>query len=322
MSKFLVNERPFFVLPTLARRLGVEAAIFVQQLHYWLGESKHVHEGQKWVYNTYEDWQGQFDFWSKSTIKRLITKLEHMNVIVTGNYNRSKFDKTKWYTINYEMLDRLCEIESSETVLAEPDDVQSMDEPILVDECDSLCLEDRNKPSINDHSRMENLSSASSTDKQRLAEGRKTSHAVTSLPTPIPETTSEKTQENFLITTTTNNAHAPVDNPFRFFENCGFGTLNGYIFEKINAWSHDLSEDMVVEAMKQAVENGNKNWRYVEAILLSWVDKGYSSVDEVHAAEQAYREWKMKQVKRETPPEKQEKTRYFVYDMNAGEDEE
>jgi hypothetical protein len=34
MSKLLIDEPPLQVLPTLAVRLGLEEAIFLQQLHY------------------------------------------------------------------------------------------------------------------------------------------------------------------------------------------------------------------------------------------------------------------------------------------------
>lgn len=50
----------------------------------------------------------QFPFWSESTIKRGIATLEKMGVLLSCNQNKASFDKTKWYTIDYE---RLAEIE-------------------------------------------------------------------------------------------------------------------------------------------------------------------------------------------------------------------
>src|SRR5690606_10949183 len=60
-----------------------------------------------WIYNTYAEWAVQFPFWSESTIKRTIRNLEKKGLIITGNFNKVKFDKTKWYTIDYEKLERL-----------------------------------------------------------------------------------------------------------------------------------------------------------------------------------------------------------------------
>ncbi|KPC98057.1 Replication initiation and membrane attachment [Geobacillus sp. BCO2] len=45
--------------------------------------------------------------------------------------------------------------------------------------------------------------------------------------------------------------------------------------EKINAWVDDASEELVLEALKIAVENGAKRWVYVETILRDWMEKGY-----------------------------------------------
>ena len=58
-------------------------------------------DGHYWVYNTYEQWQEQFPFFSIRTLRRTFTSLEKMGLLLTGNYNKVKFDQTKWYTIDY-----------------------------------------------------------------------------------------------------------------------------------------------------------------------------------------------------------------------------
>ncbi|HDE4983874.1 TPA: DnaD domain protein, partial [Staphylococcus aureus] len=37
--------------------------------------------------------------------KRTIYSLEKQNLLLIGNYNKAKFDKTKWYTINYQTIE-------------------------------------------------------------------------------------------------------------------------------------------------------------------------------------------------------------------------
>jgi uncharacterized phage protein (TIGR02220 family) len=123
MSSLLINEAPLMIVPSLAVRIGMNEAVVLQQIHYWLGMSKHQIEGKKWVYNTYEDWQKQFPFWSISTIRRTFSSLEKSGLVVSDNWNAFKLDKTKWYTINYE---RLVEIEQSyepSTAQSEPAEV-------------------------------------------------------------------------------------------------------------------------------------------------------------------------------------------------------
>ena len=107
MSKLLINEQPLVVLPSLAEKIGLNEAIMLQQIHFWLTRKPHEKDGRQWIYNTYAEWATQFPFWSESTIKRTIRSLEKKGLIITGNFNKVKIDKTKWYTIDYEKLERL-----------------------------------------------------------------------------------------------------------------------------------------------------------------------------------------------------------------------
>ncbi|EKN71458.1 hypothetical protein BABA_01430 [Neobacillus bataviensis LMG 21833] len=104
MSRLLINERPVMIIPSLAEKIGLNEAVVLQQIHYWLGISKHKIEGRTWVYNTYEEWQKQLPFWSVSTIKRTIRSLEMIGLLLSENWNQMKMDKTKWYSIDYEKL--------------------------------------------------------------------------------------------------------------------------------------------------------------------------------------------------------------------------
>lgn len=105
LSKLLIDDYPIQVLPKLAEEIGLNEAIVLQQMHYWLGNSKHEHNNKKWIYNSYKSWEHQFPFWSNVTIRRTISSLEKQDLLYTGNFNKAGFDKTKWYTINYANLD-------------------------------------------------------------------------------------------------------------------------------------------------------------------------------------------------------------------------
>ncbi|MCU1807888.1 conserved phage C-terminal domain-containing protein [Cytobacillus firmus] len=107
MSSLLVDERPMLILPSLAEKVGLNEAVLIQQIHYWLVKSRHVKEGRKWIYNTYKDWKKQMPFWSHATIGRTIRSLEEMGFLMSANFNASKMDKTKWYTIDYEKIAEL-----------------------------------------------------------------------------------------------------------------------------------------------------------------------------------------------------------------------
>lgn len=105
MNKLLIDDYPIQVLPKLAERIGLNEAIILQQMHYWLNQSKHSHEGKKWIYNSYKSWEEQFPFWSNVTVRRTISSLEKQGLLYTGNFNKAGFDKTKWYSIDYSTLE-------------------------------------------------------------------------------------------------------------------------------------------------------------------------------------------------------------------------
>jgi len=127
MSKLLFDEHPLVILPRLAVLIGLNEAIVLQQLHYWLSGDKfgktygEVHDGRRWVYNTYEQWQEQFPFWSMMTVRRTLTslrkpytpkkdddrKVERGPLVLVSHYNKVGFDKTNWWTIDYDEFNRL-----------------------------------------------------------------------------------------------------------------------------------------------------------------------------------------------------------------------
>lgn len=403
MSKLLINESPILVLPTLAKKIGLNQALFIQQLHYWLADSKHTYDGYQWVYNTYEDWHRQFPFWSTSTIRRIIGKLEREGLIVSGNYNRFKMDKTKWYRINYEYLEslmdedaQLSDLCNKRTDTSDPTeqhngthtDASNSQKGINLGKASSHQTQNnltgQNKPNIGKDEQT-NANVSKSTNQSDINLSKRTNQSDTNLSKPtnqnganfgnpinqtgtnltnhtdqtvtkltkhndqnnsnlttsgeqagqyvgaslalartnitkaIPETTSETTPEKKSVVIVTH-ARAEEQNPFTFFEQNGFGTISGYLFEKIQAWCEDLSQELVLEAMKIAVESGNKNWSYVEGILRRWVDKGYQTINEVRAAQKEYRERLDKSAKQK-PRMERDIPRNFILDMDAGEDE-
>ena len=104
MSKLLIDDRPLILLPALAVAIGLNEAVALQQLHYWLktyeeAESgtqnpKHFRDGRWWVYNTAEGWQKNFLFWSEPTVRRTFTSLRHgSKLVLTANYNVAGYDR-------------------------------------------------------------------------------------------------------------------------------------------------------------------------------------------------------------------------------------
>ena len=108
MNNLLISEPPLQVLPTLAVKIGLNGALFLQQLHYWILRSNNVKENTVWVYKSLDEWiEDDFPFMSRSTLKRTISDLKKADLIITKTFNKMKIDKTNWYTINYQKLESM-----------------------------------------------------------------------------------------------------------------------------------------------------------------------------------------------------------------------
>lgn len=108
-SRLLYVRRPLVLNPELAKVLDSgDLAITLQQVEYWMGKTDNKAAGHKWVYNSIPQWAKQFP-WSESTTKRNFRKLRDMGLLITGRFGKTATDRTLWYRIDYEALDRLAE---------------------------------------------------------------------------------------------------------------------------------------------------------------------------------------------------------------------
>ena len=116
-SRLLINEEPLQLLPGLAVAIGLNEAIVIQQVHYWLKNNQkngiNYHDGRYWTYNSIEKWQSDnFPFWSVMTVRRIFNALEAKRLLISNNFNKAVFDRTKWYTIDYSALVQFEQIDS------------------------------------------------------------------------------------------------------------------------------------------------------------------------------------------------------------------
>ena len=76
MATLLMDEYPLMVSPWLAKEIGLNEAIFLQQLRFW--ESKNMgrvdEDGRRWIYNSIPAWLQQFPFLSERTLKRVVVR--------------------------------------------------------------------------------------------------------------------------------------------------------------------------------------------------------------------------------------------------------
>ncbi|MDE9466410.1 conserved phage C-terminal domain-containing protein [Xenorhabdus bovienii] len=132
MSLLLLRNRPLVVIPELAVRLGLNEAIVLQQIQYWLIETASGIEknGHRWIYNTIEKWQEQFPFFSESTIKRAFANLKKIGVLRIEQINKSNHDRTNYYSINYEHASLTDEVKMTPSNNSKPNNRKGQNDPI------------------------------------------------------------------------------------------------------------------------------------------------------------------------------------------------
>lgn len=122
---FIDKSKTLIVNTDLALVLGdLNEAIILNQLNYWLEINKKADknfiDGKYWVYNSYAEWrENDFPYWSEKTIQRTFTRLENKRIVISANYNKMCIDKTKWYSIDFEVLEEMIKAYDSNKISEE-----------------------------------------------------------------------------------------------------------------------------------------------------------------------------------------------------------
>ncbi len=106
---FILNE-PVSprINPALAVEIGLNESIVLLQIEYWISVSQHFIDGQRWTYQSVREMQKKvFPFWSIATINRTVQSLLQKGYLIEGNFNKAKYDKTRWFALNFEKLSEL-----------------------------------------------------------------------------------------------------------------------------------------------------------------------------------------------------------------------
>lgn len=103
-----------------AIKYGVEKAVILQNIRFWLekvkanNKSDHKHDGYYWTYNSARAFAEIFPYYNKSKVHRLLTQLESEGAIISGNFNRAGYDRTKWYSMPEFSISNNCNTQVAE----------------------------------------------------------------------------------------------------------------------------------------------------------------------------------------------------------------
>ncbi|MTK11260.1 MAG: DnaD domain protein [Clostridiaceae bacterium] len=271
MSSILINDESIMIFnPKLAELLGLNESIILNHIHYWLERSNNIVEEKRWVYNSYEQWHEQIGFLSTSTIKKAIKKLEAMGIVLSDNFNKCKMDKTKWYTIAYDNLekffeghkDRINEKEQSKITneLMEGEDDSSIGSKLPEDESNSDKAIPYNTPEIT-HSDDNDNGFFDGKPKEDL----KRSNFM------------RKDDLREIILFYSENIRLP----------------GSYELERLKYFAEEFKDsELIIFAIEQAINANARNLRYIEKTLYNWKDNGIKNKSEAEAFIESYKKYR------------------------------
>lgn len=100
----------------IAKLVGVNAAIIYERIRYFCEDAKNkndhykFHEGRFWTYSSSEGWSDMLPFLSAKQANAAISLLIEKKLISASNFNKNKYDRTRWFTILVETTTSICPV--------------------------------------------------------------------------------------------------------------------------------------------------------------------------------------------------------------------
>ena len=90
----------------IAEKYDIQCAIMLNHIIYWISKNssknRNYYDERTWTYSSISDFKEYFTYWTDSQIRGIIKKMLKYELIIENNYNKIKYDRTKWYALKDE----------------------------------------------------------------------------------------------------------------------------------------------------------------------------------------------------------------------------
>lgn len=111
----------------LAEQYGILEAVLLNHFQFWITHNAandvHYHDGRYWTFNTVKAFADLFPYASAKQIRTALNRLIDAGVLMTGNYNKTTYDRTLWYAFTDEGL-TICPIRQMDVTRKKNADAQ------------------------------------------------------------------------------------------------------------------------------------------------------------------------------------------------------
>lgn len=94
----------------IAKEVGVNAAVILENIAHWVFRNqvnnKNHFDGHYWTYNSNAAMAELFPYMNARQVRTALDSLRKNRMVLTGNYNKSSYDRTLWYTVSDDCAER------------------------------------------------------------------------------------------------------------------------------------------------------------------------------------------------------------------------
>lgn len=104
----------------IAKEYGILEAILLNHLWFWIKKNEanetNYYDDNYWTYNSTRAFNELFPYVSQRQIQNALNHLKEEEIILTGNYNKSAYDRTLWYAFSKKgkCIMQKCKMEDAE----------------------------------------------------------------------------------------------------------------------------------------------------------------------------------------------------------------
>lgn len=104
----------------IACKFGMLEAVIINHFEFWLEHNekngRNFYDGRYWTFNSMRAFAEIFPYASERKIRNALKHLEEEGILITGNYNKSTYDRTLWYAFSDlgKSILQKCQMEDAE----------------------------------------------------------------------------------------------------------------------------------------------------------------------------------------------------------------
>lgn len=104
----------------IATEYDLDIATLLNNFKFWtlvnLANKRHLHDGLCWTFNSIPAFCTIFPYWTRHQIEHLLNKCKKLGLIVSGNYNNHRYDRTRWYALTAKAYQLFPELQKEEFI--------------------------------------------------------------------------------------------------------------------------------------------------------------------------------------------------------------